>query len=145
MGSEDDDREHQIWDPGPQRSFRTSPLSAIALAQAGSDNRISEKFMSTRNFQLHVRAVYSTLYLTLLRPTARGGLVRPRGRSGAMNTFRQLLSRLMRGDDGPTATEYAVMIAVICVAVIGALSSFGIHMDNLYTSLAATIPTGSSS
>ena len=62
-----------------------------------------------------------------------------------MNTFRQLLSRLVRGDDGPTATEYAVLIAVICVAVIGALSSFGVHMDNLYNSLAATIPVASAS
>ena len=54
------------------------------------------------------------------------------------------LKRLWRSEDGPTATEYAVLIAVICVAVIGALSSFGVHMDNLYTGIATTIPaTGS--
>lgn len=60
-----------------------------------------------------------------------------------MNAFRQVLTRFVREENGPTATEYAVLIAVICVTVIGALSSFGVHMDNLYTSLASTIPTGS--
>lgn len=55
----------------------------------------------------------------------------------------QTLQRFLRSEDGPTATEYAVMIALICVAVIGALSSFGVHMDNVYISLASTIPTGS--
>ena len=60
-----------------------------------------------------------------------------------MKTINQILRHFLRSQDGPTATEYAVLIAVICVAVIGALSSFGIHMDNLYTSLATTIPTGS--
>ena len=57
-----------------------------------------------------------------------------------MNAINQIIIRFLRSEDGPTATEYAVLIAVICVAVIGALSSFGIHMDNLYTSLASTIP-----
>lgn len=60
-----------------------------------------------------------------------------------MKTILQITMRFARSEDGPTATEYAVMIAVICVAVIGALSSFGVHMDNLYTSLASTIPVGS--
>lgn len=60
-----------------------------------------------------------------------------------MKTILQITKRFVRSEDGPTATEYAVLIAVICVAVIGALSSFGVHMDNLYTSLATTIPTGS--
>lgn len=60
-----------------------------------------------------------------------------------MKTINQVIRQFLRSQDGPTATEYAVLIAVICVAVIGALSSFGVHMDNLYTSLATTIPVGS--
>ena len=62
-----------------------------------------------------------------------------------MNAFCQKLREFVRSDDGPTAVEYAILIAVICVAVIGALSSFGVHMDNLYTSIASTVPTGSGS
>ncbi len=62
-----------------------------------------------------------------------------------MNAFCERLRQFVRSEDGPTATEYAVLIAVICVAVIGALSSFGQHMDNLYTTIASTVPTGGGS
>ena len=51
----------------------------------------------------------------------------------------------MRSQDGPTAVEYAILIAVICVAVIGALSSFGVHMDAIYTNIDSTVPTGAGS
>ena len=61
-----------------------------------------------------------------------------------MNAFCERLREFVRSEEGPTATEYAVLIAVICVAVIGALSSFGQHMDNLYTSIASTVPAGGS-
>lgn len=61
-----------------------------------------------------------------------------------MRALYQRMSELLRSEGGPTATEYAVLIAVICVAVIGALSSFGVHMDNLYTSIAGTVPAGGS-
>ena len=67
-----------------------------------------------------------------------------RERSAAVNAFCQKLREFVRSDDGPTAVEYAILIAVICVAVIGALSSFGVHMDNLYTSIASTVPASGS-
>lgn len=56
-----------------------------------------------------------------------------------MDIFVQSIRRFIHGDDGPTATEYGVLIALICVAVITALSSFGVHMDNLYTALTTTL------
>jgi pilus assembly protein Flp/PilA len=59
-----------------------------------------------------------------------------------------LVSRIpsfLKSEDGPTATEYGLMIALICVAVVGALSSFGVHMDNLYLAIDATVPQGGSS
>ncbi len=58
-----------------------------------------------------------------------------------MNAFYQKLLEFVRSDDGPTATEYAVLIAVICVAVMGAMSSFGVRMDSIYTNIAGTMPT----
>ena len=61
-----------------------------------------------------------------------------------MNAFCQRLRQFVRSEEGPTATEYAVLIAVICVAVIGALSSFGARMDNIYTSIASTVPASGS-
>jgi Flp pilus assembly pilin Flp len=62
-----------------------------------------------------------------------------------MSAWVEKIREFWQYENGPTATEYAVLIAVICVAVIGALSSFGVHMDNLYTSLAGTIPVTSGS
>ena len=56
-----------------------------------------------------------------------------------MSALGQRLRDLLRYEDGPTTTEYAVMIAVICVALIGALSSFGVHMDAVYTDLSSTL------
>lgn len=46
----------------------------------------------------------------------------------------------LRSEDGPTATEYAVLLAVICVAAIGALSQFGDHMGSIYTAIDGTMP-----
>lgn len=62
-----------------------------------------------------------------------------------MRALCQRMHELLRSEDGPTAVEYAVLIAVICIAVIGALSSFGDHMDNIYTSVAGTLPDGDGS
>ncbi len=62
-----------------------------------------------------------------------------------MNKFLCRAAWFFKSDDGPTATEYAVLIALICVAVISALSSFGVHMDNMYMSIASTVPTGGGS
>ena len=57
-----------------------------------------------------------------------------------MSAFLKGFQLLLRSEDGPTATEYGVLIALICVAVIGALSSFGVHMDNLYAAITSTVP-----
>ncbi len=56
-----------------------------------------------------------------------------------MRALHQTLLRLLRSEDGPTAVEYAILLAVIVVSVIGALSLFGVHMDNLYTALTLTL------
>ncbi len=59
-----------------------------------------------------------------------------------MNGLVWRVRRLLNSEDGPTAVEYGVLIAVICVAVISALSLFGVHMGNLYTSINGTMPEG---
>lgn len=60
-----------------------------------------------------------------------------------MNALRRTLARIWKSEEGPTATEYAVLIAVICLGVIVAMASFGEHVNNIYLSLAGTVPTGS--
>jgi Flp pilus assembly pilin Flp len=59
-----------------------------------------------------------------------------------MNGWKKRLCDFMLAEDGPTATEYGVLIAVICVAVISALSAFGDHMNNLYVAINDTMPEG---
>lgn len=56
-----------------------------------------------------------------------------------MNAFYQKAKAFIRSEDGPTATEYAVLLALIAVSVIGAMSQFGVKMDNIYTSLENTL------
>jgi pilus assembly protein Flp/PilA len=55
-----------------------------------------------------------------------------------MNALRTRVRQFLTSEDGPTATEYAVMIAIICVAAFTALGSFGAHMNNIYTSIASS-------
>jgi len=55
------------------------------------------------------------------------------------------MRELLRSEDGPTATEYAVLIAIICIGVIVAMSGFGAHVDSIYASLAGTMPSPSGS
>lgn len=40
---------------------------------------------------------------------------------------------LLRREDGATAVEYAVMLALILVAVIGAIGAFGMETGGMWT------------
>ncbi len=56
-----------------------------------------------------------------------------------MYTFLHKTLALLRSEDGPTATEYAVLLAVIAIGVLGAMSSFGIHVNNIYAALSGSV------
>ncbi len=47
--------------------------------------------------------------------------------------------QFLRGDDGPTATEYAVLLALIALTVLGAMSAFGDRMNAIYASVTTTL------
>jgi len=97
-------------------------------------------------FDLHFLRRYSTVYLIAAVAERRRVSFRPqRWKELIMNAMLCRLASLLRSESGPTATEYAVLIAVICVAAIGALSSFGVHMDNLYMDIASTVPQAAAS
>jgi pilus assembly protein Flp/PilA len=44
----------------------------------------------------------------------------------------QLLIRLFQEEDGPTAVEYAVLLALILVAIIGAIGSVGAQTGGMW-------------
>jgi pilus assembly protein Flp/PilA len=53
--------------------------------------------------------------------------------------------RFLHSEDGPTATEYAVMLALIIMVALGAITGIGVKLDSIYTSLDSQLPTGSAS
>ena len=53
--------------------------------------------------------------------------------------------RFLTSEDGPTATEYAVMLALIVVVAIGAISGIGVKVDSIFISIDNGLPTGSAS
>ncbi|GAB6167219.1 hypothetical protein JCM19992_32190 [Thermostilla marina] len=49
--------------------------------------------------------------------------------------FVQILQRFVREDEAATAVEYAVMLAFILMACIGAISSFGSETGGLWSGI----------
>lgn len=61
-----------------------------------------------------------------------------------MNTLKKTLHRFLDCEDGPTATEYAVLLGVICIVALTAMGMFGTHMNDIYVSVASTLPAAAS-
>jgi len=61
-----------------------------------------------------------------------------------MRKWQQLLVRFVQSEDGPTAVEYAVMLALIIVVCIGAITTLGKNANNTFSNVALnTAVTGS--
>jgi Flp pilus assembly pilin Flp len=52
---------------------------------------------------------------------------------------RDLVQRLWKEDDGQDIAEYAVMLAVILVIVVGTIRLIGSHANNVFSSVASSI------
>jgi pilus assembly protein Flp/PilA len=63
-----------------------------------------------------------------------------------MRQFTQSLVNFLKNEDGPTAVEYAVMLALIIVVCITAITALGTNANKTFSSVASTIgSTGSGS
>jgi pilus assembly protein Flp/PilA len=51
------------------------------------------------------------------------------------------ISRFLREEDGPTAVEYSVMLALIIVAAIGAIQLIGTKVTGMFEGVEAGLPT----
>jgi pilus assembly protein Flp/PilA len=51
----------------------------------------------------------------------------------------------LKREDGPTAVEYAVMLAFIIAVCVGAITNLGKNTNTAFTSAAAVIPNSSGS
>lgn len=57
----------------------------------------------------------------------------------AWSKARGAVGRLLRNDDGPTSAEYAVLLAVIVVAAIVGLGTFGDGVHGLYVEISSAL------
>ncbi|MDP8245611.1 MAG: Flp family type IVb pilin [Candidatus Hinthialibacter antarcticus] len=56
-----------------------------------------------------------------------------------MNAFLQSAQVFLNDDDGPTAVEYAVVVALIIISCIGAVTAFGGAVAGWFNGAAPTI------
>jgi pilus assembly protein Flp/PilA len=62
---------------------------------------------------------------------------------GVMRQFGQHLVNFLKNEDGPTAVEYAVMLALIIVVCMLSISVFGTTTNNSFSYSGQRIKTGS--
>jgi pilus assembly protein Flp/PilA len=60
-----------------------------------------------------------------------------------MKTFARNVQRFLVSEDGPTAVEYAVMLALIIIVCITAIQAIGTNANLTFNSVATALPTGS--
>jgi pilus assembly protein Flp/PilA len=60
-----------------------------------------------------------------------------------MRRLTKTLVRFLKADDGPTAVEYAVMLALLIVVCVGAVTTVGTKTSGSYTTTGTRIPAGS--
>jgi len=56
----------------------------------------------------------------------------------------ETIRRFLRDEDGPTAVEYAVMLALIVVVAMGAITSLGTNASNTFSNVSLNTAAGGS-
>jgi pilus assembly protein Flp/PilA len=62
-----------------------------------------------------------------------------------MKTLKSALVTFLQNEDGPTAVEYAVMLALIIVVCITAITALGSNANNTFSYVATQVGTTSGS
>jgi pilus assembly protein Flp/PilA len=60
-----------------------------------------------------------------------------------MNSLALKVRRFLVSEDGPTAVEYAVMLALIVIVCLTAIQSIGTRANSTFNSVANSLPAGS--
>ena len=56
-----------------------------------------------------------------------------------MKNFAKKVQRFLVSEDGPTAVEYAVMLALIIIVCLSAISAIGTQANTTFSNVAASI------
>jgi pilus assembly protein Flp/PilA len=59
-----------------------------------------------------------------------------------MKNFVHRAKTFLQSEDGPTATEYAVMLALIIIVALGAITGLGTTVETIFTDVDTALPTG---
>jgi pilus assembly protein Flp/PilA len=59
-----------------------------------------------------------------------------------MKSFLNRAKVFLKSEDGPTATEYAVMLALIIIVCLGAITGLGQTVSTVFGNVDASMPTG---
>jgi pilus assembly protein Flp/PilA len=62
-----------------------------------------------------------------------------------MNSLALKVRRFLTSEDGPTAVEYAVMLALIIIVCLTAITAIGTNASSTFNNVAKSISTTSSS
>ena len=60
-----------------------------------------------------------------------------------MRSLTNAVVNFLKREDGPTAVEYAVMLALIIVVCIGAITTLGTNANKTFTSVGNAVALGS--
>jgi pilus assembly protein Flp/PilA len=61
-----------------------------------------------------------------------------------MKNLTNVVARFLKSEDGPTAVEYAVMLALIIVVCITAITTLGSNANKTFTSVGTAIGSAAS-
>ena len=61
-----------------------------------------------------------------------------------MSKWYDRIQRFLDAEDGPTAVEYAVMLALIVVVCIGAITTLGSNANKVFSNVALNAAAGAS-
>ena len=57
-----------------------------------------------------------------------------------MQAFLNRTKSFLKSEDGPTATEYAVMLALIIIVALGAITGLGSTVSGIFAGVDAAMP-----
>ena len=60
-----------------------------------------------------------------------------------MRTFAKTLVNFVKKEDGPTAVEYAVMLALIVVVCLGTITTIGTRANDTFNTISTALPAAS--
>ncbi len=59
-----------------------------------------------------------------------------------MRSWLQAIARFAKNEDGPTAVEYAVMLALIVVVCLAAITALGTNANQVFSNVAMNTAVG---